>query len=429
MPKVATTDTDQKNRLLEQYDGVRAFSEKICQPLETEDYVIQAIDDVSPPKWHLAHTTWFFEQVVLEQFVENYKPYHENFYFLFNSYYNTFGPRVIRTRRGTISRPTVLEVYDYRHAVDQRMRQLLENFDGQQFVKMASLVELGLNHEQQHQELNLTDLKWNLGANPLYPTYRNLPAPSEKLTLNPPEFIGIKGGVFGAGHSSSEFSYDNETPKHDVLLADFKLMDRLVTCGEFLDFVNDGGYENPSFWLNDGWAVISQLGWKHPHYWINRDDRWMIYTLGGMRPLNASEPVCHVSFFEAAAYARWSGKRLPTEYEWERAAQTVLKNMPQGNFVDNDILHPVAADNNSEGLRQMFGDVWEWTNSAYLPYPGYLQEQGALGEYNGKFMSSQMVCRGGSCATSRNHFRITYRNFFQPDKRWQFTGFRLAADN
>lgn len=428
MPNVAAAITDQKSTLIEKFNAVRAYSEQLCQPLETEDYVIQSIEDVSPPRWHLAHTTWFFEQVVLEQFAKNYIPYHADYYFLFNSYYNTFGQRVMRTHRGTLSRPTVLEIYEYRNEVNLRMRKLIEEIDSKQFARMASLVELGLNHEQQHQELTLTDIKWNLGANPLYPVYRKLPVSSDKQSANPPRFITIKGSVFSAGHSSSEFSFDNETPKHDALVADFKLMDRLVTCGEFLRFVNDGGYQNPSLWLDDGWSIVTEQGWKYPHYWIKKDSNWLIYTLGGLRSFNDCEPVCHVSYFEAAAYARWAGKRLPTEYEWERAAQLIEDKISEGNFADNDTLHPVAADKNSEGLKQMFGDVWEWTNSAYLPYPGYLQAQGALGEYNGKFMSGQMVCRGGSCATSRNHFRITYRNFFQPDKRWQFLGFRLASD-
>lgn len=429
MLKTETSQDTRRAELITQYDEVRRFTEKICQPLEVEDYVIQAVGDASPPKWHLGHTSWFFEQFVLHQYVKNYHPYREEYYFVFNSYYNSFGDRVLRTQRGTLSRPTVREVYEYRTEIDGRVRDLIESIESDKFDALTEIIRLGLHHEQQHQELTLTDTKWNFGANPLKPEYRQLDLPSNGIDLPEPRFIEFEGGIAEIGHEgTTTFAYDNESPKHKVFLNDFALMDRLVTCGEYLAFIEDGGYETANLWLDDGWTIVNEEQWRHPHYWEKTEEGWKIFTLGGMRPLKLDEPVCHVSLFEAAAFARWSGKRLPTEFEWERAAQTLNENQLRGNFVDDDYLHPLAADPSIDGLRQMFGDVWEWTNSAYLPYPGYLQTGGALGEYNGKFMSGQMVCRGGSCLTSRNHLRISYRNFFQPEKRWQVLGFRLASD-
>lgn len=412
----------------ERYCQIRAFTEKLCQPLEIDDYVIQSIEDVSPPKWHLGHTTWFFEQVVLQQFVKNYRPFNEKYYYLFNSYYNSFGNRLKRPMRGTLSRPTVAKIFDYRSEIDSRLRLLITSVRDDQLSKVFALIELGLNHEQQHQELLLTDIKSNLGISVLYPAYRKLAIPDQSVAASTPRWVDFEGGTFECGRDALGFAYDNEIPRHKVYLKDYRLMDRLVTCGDFLDFIEDGGYTEPTLWLDDGWNSMNENGWEHPHFWHQNGDGWDIFTLGGLRPMISAEPVCHLSFFEAAAYARWAGKRIPTEFEWERAAQTLAKGQGEGIFVENELFHPAAAVNNTHGLKQMLGDVWEWTSSAYLPYPGYVQAEGALGEYNGKFMSGQMVCRGGSCVSSRNHVRITYRSFFQPDKRWQFLGFRLAAN-
>ena len=427
MSPVTEASVQQRERLLEQYDRVRRFTERLCQPLAVEDYVIQAMPDVSPPKWHLGHTTWFFEQVVLHQLAGDYRPYRERYYYVFNSYYETFGERLQRPLRGTLSRPTVEEVLRYREEIDRRIGEFIRSVSDTVYQQAAKLIEIGLHHEQQHQELILTDTKWNFGANPLLPRYRELAEPAPDQEPAPPRYVEVPGGVVEIGHAGDGFAYDNETPRHRVYVQDFALMDRLVTCGEFLEFIQDGGYRRAELWLDDGWTTVQTQGWEHPHYWHRTDEGWMVFTLGGPRRLNPAEPVCHVSYYEAAAFARWAGKRLPTEFEWEHAARTAGVRATAGNFVEDDLLHPRAAGD-GDGLKQMLGDCWEWTNSAYLPYPGYLQAHGALGEYNGKFMSGQMVCRGGSCVTAREHIRITYRNFFQPEKRWQFFGIRLAED-
>lgn len=416
------------------YSEVRSMTEKICHPLMVEDYVIQSMPDVSPPKWHLAHTTWFFERVILQEFVPGYIPHNEQYYFLFNSYYQSFGDRFRRDIRGTLSRPTVEEVLAYRRAIDERIGDLLSDENTSNHSRIASLLELGLNHEQQHQELLVTDIKHILASNPLQPTYRA----SEKnpgrghVPLPLMNFTPVQGGTYSIGADIAGFAWDNERPAHNVFLHDFKMMDRLVTCGEYRDFVEDGGYRNPLLWLSDGWDLVEQEGWKAPLYWHKENGEWQIMTLSGPRVLDADEPVAHVCYYEAMAFAQWAGKRLPTEAEWERVAQ-LLKTTPEcGNFLEQGHFHPVAygmAPGTTPGeFSQMFGDVWEWTSSAYLPYPGYRAERGPLGEYNSKFMINQMVLRGGSCATPRNHIRATYRNFFPCDKRWQFTGFRLADD-
>ncbi|MBD3402258.1 ergothioneine biosynthesis protein EgtB [candidate division GN15 bacterium] len=424
-PPATLSRTDLRRR----FDTVRRFSEELCRPLATEDYVVQPIEDVSPPKWHLAHTTWFFEQVVLERFQENYVRYHDTYYYIFNSYYQAFGDRAERSGRGTLSRPTVEQVYAYRAAVDERMHELFEALPEERFEEFASIVELGLHHEQQHQELLVTDIKYILATNPLLPIYLDGQLPSSG-SGRPASFVTYEGGVKEIGAKGDGFHYDCEGPRHKVYLHDFALMDRLVTCGEFREFIEDGGYENHDLWLSNGWDVITERGWKAPLFWVRDGDRWQIITMAGIRDLVDDEPVCHVSHYEAAAFARWAGKRLPTEAEWEVAAGELNTSGYPGNLVDEGYYHPVPAGtfNESSELRQMFGDVWEWTSSAFLPYPGYHRETGALGEYNGKFMNDQMVLRGGSCATSRSHLRATYRNFFQSDRRWQFTGFRLASD-
>lgn len=419
--------------LLTTFDAVRQTTEQICRPLVTEDYVIQSTPDVSPPKWHLAHTTWFFERVILQQFLKNYRPYNEQYYYFFNSYYQSFGERWKRDIRGTLSRPTVQDVFEYRRGVNERIRSLIGSRSGKEYNEIARLVELGLHHEQQHQELLVTDIKHILASNPLRPAYRSAHRVSKAFApIKPPKFVEVPGGVFEMGWAGEGFAWDNEFPRHKSFADDFALMNRLVTCGEYLQFISDGGYRNPLLWLSDGWDAVTKEGWDAPLYWEQVDGAWHVMTLSGLTPLDPDEPVSHVSFYEASAYAQWADKRLPTEVEWERAAALVKTSASCGNFLESEYYHPVplgqAPGVDADGLSQMFGDVWEWTGSSYLPYPGYKQERGPLGEYNGKFMINQMVLRGGSCATPRSHIRPTYRNFFQCEKRWQFTGFRLASD-
>ena len=417
----AAAGSSEITSLADRYARVRARSEALCRPLATEDYGVQPMDDASPPKWHLAHTTWFFETFLLKPFEAGYRPVDERYEYLFNSYYNGIGDPYPRPRRGFLSRPTVAQVYDYRAQVDAAMQGLLTRDDDE----LRRRIELGLNHEQQHQELILTDLKYNLGHNPLKPAYRqDLPNPESDSTA--PAFDEYPGGVFPVG-AGAPFCFDNELPRHTVLLQPFALGDRLVTNGEFLAFMEDGGYRNPALWLSDGWTTVRTQGWDCPLYWRCRDGQWLEYRLGGERPLATGDPVVHVSAYEADAYARWAGGRLPTEFELEVAAARL--DPLQGNFADDGVLHPGGACNApAGGQKQLFGDAWEWTSSAYGPYPGYRAPTGTLGEYNGKFMSSQLVLRGGSCATPRGHVRASYRNFFHPPDRWQFMGFRLAED-
>lgn len=423
--------TTNRAQLLEDFKRVREMSEELCRPLETEDFVVQTMEDISPPKWHLGHTTWFFEQVILESYCRSYQPYHSTFYFAFNSYYETFGARVERSSRGVQSRPTVAEIFDYRKTINSRIVELINSVEEKRWPELASLLELGLNHEQQHQELLLTDIKHIFASSPFLPVYADCEEQSFK-EIPPARMISFEGGQFEIGDSGDSFAYDCERPGHRVTVEDFVLMNRTVTCGEYLEFINDSGYRQPILWLSDGWAALETGGWKGPLYWREIDGQWQVMTLSGLRPLLLQEPVCHVSFYEASAYARWAGKRLPTEAEWEVAANSVRRSCAAGNFLDSKRFHPCPVALGSKGeeqeLHQMLGDLWEWTNSAFLPYPGYRQETGALGEYNGKFMCNQMVLRGGSCVTPRDHMRITYRNFFHCDKRWQFTGIRLAGD-
>ncbi|BAU65955.1 hypothetical protein STA3757_33550 [Stanieria sp. NIES-3757] len=407
--------------LIDFYQQVRQRSETICQPLAIEDYVIQTMADVSPPKWHLAHTTWFFETFLLVPYLNQYQVFHPQFGYLFNSYYEAVGQRHPRPQRGLLSRPTVEEVYQYRAYVDRAMAKLISQPDKDEQVE--SLIVLGLHHEQQHQELLLTDIKHILATNPLRPVYQvnNFTSSAELINFEE-KWLDYPGGIYSIGYQGEGFSFDNESPRHQTLLQDYYFATRLVTNEEYLEFIEASGYSNPEYWLSEGWSIVQAQQWQAPLYWEKIDGVWWIMTLGGMQPLQKDEPVCHVSFYEADAYARFCGKRLPTEAEWEIAtAQVPIR----GNFLETEKLHPTAALGMTRP-DQVFGDVWEWTQSAYLPYPGYQPEAGAIGEYNGKFMCNQMVLRGGSCVTPISHIRPTYRNFFPPSARWQFTGIRLA---
>lgn len=391
------------NSLLASYVGVRAFTEKLCEPLEVEDYIPQPIVDVSPARWNIAHTTWFFEEMILKQFVPDYPVYNEKFTFLFNSYYNTIGERTPRDNRGALSRPTVSEIFAYRKHVDDAMATLLSkrHSDSQAADEvgpdLAELVMLGINHEQQHQELFLTDLKFTFSQNPLFPAYSVDHAPEEAPESASEGSAEIAEGVYEVGFSGNGFCFDNELSRHKVYLNDFSISKALVTNGEYIEFIDDGGYRDFRLWHSEGWDWVNREGINAPLYWNKIAGDWNQFTLGGLRPCMPDAPVCHVSFYEATAFAEWKGMRLPTEFEWE-----------------------VASD------RFDWGKRWEWTNSAYLPYPGFARADGALGEYNGKFMINQMVLRGASVATPAGHSRPTYRNFFHPHLRWQFTGIRLA---
>jgi ergothioneine biosynthesis protein EgtB len=420
-----TTDRD---AAAARYLEVRRLTEKLAEPLAPEDQVVQSMPDVSPTKWHRAHTTWFFETFVLEPFAEGYEVFHPGYGYLFNSYYEAVGPRHPRPERGLVTRPTVAEVHAYREHVDGHMLALIEKAEAPLWSRIAPLVELGLNHEQQHQELVLTDIKHVFSCNSLCPAY----APGRPFAPRPApalQWFAYGGGLFTIGHEGPGFAFDNEGPPHEVVLRDFRLSSRPVTNGEFLEFIEDGSYENPEHWLSDGWATVRDRGWRAPLYWEETGGDWQILTLSGVYPVERGVPVCHVSYYEAAAFAAWAGKRLPTEAEWEVAARG-LDDAPEraANFLDSGHLHPVPASGSGTGPVQMFGDVWEWTQSPYTPYPGYRPPPGAVGEYNGKFMCNQLVLRGGSCATPPGHVRATYRNFFAPDARWQFSGFRLAED-
>jgi len=405
---------------------VRAATAELCAPLAVEDYVVQSMPDASPAKWHLAHTSWFFEEFVLARAVPDHRAYDEHYRYLFNSYYNTVGPMHCRAARGMLSRPTVAEVMAYRTNVDERMASLLDA--GRLPDGLEEVVTLGLEHERQHQELLLTDIKHLFSLNPLLPAYRQRPGrqPARAAALL---YVRFEGGITGIGHAGAGFCFDNELPRHRALVPPFRLANRPVTNGEYLEFVRAGGYEDARLWLSDGWALARRDGWQRPIYWSPSLEEE--FTLTGTRELDPQAPLCHVSFYEADAFARWAGARLPTEFEWELAAGTVPLT---GNFVEAREWHPKAATEPVTGSAapdtplQMFGDVWEWTQSAYAPYPGYSPLAGSLGEYNGKFMINQLVLRGGSCATPREHIRASYRNFFPPAARWQFSGVRLAGE-
>ncbi|MDX1455346.1 MAG: ergothioneine biosynthesis protein EgtB [Gammaproteobacteria bacterium] len=407
------------------YRSTRSFTEALAAPLSPEDMVVQSMPDVSPTKWHLAHVSWFFENFLLAPHLPGYAAYDERFGYLFNSYYYQVGQMHRRAERGFLSRPSVAEILAYRQHVDKHMEQLLDRLDEDKAAHVGVLVELGIQHEQQHQELLLTDIKHVLSQNPLKPAYHDMPEGSGARAAEL-AFIDFAGGIHDVGQAGPGFHFDNEGPAHQVLLQDFAMANRPVTNREYREFILAGGYREPRWWLSEGWATILAEDWSRPFYW--QEDLASEFTLGGVQALNPDAPVSHLSYFEADAYASWAGKhwegaRLPTEFEWEVFARQQDTRMP-ANTADLGRFHPDAAD--SQPVSQVWGDVWEWTRSSYSPYPGYSPPAGAIGEYNGKFMSGQFVLRGGSCATSRDHIRSTYRNFFYPPDRWQFTGLRLA---
>jgi ergothioneine biosynthesis protein EgtB len=415
-----TPDTGQAS-LRERLIATRALSSDLAHPLSDEDQVVQVMDDASPTKWHLAHTTWFFEAFLLKRFLAGYRVFDERFEYCFNSYYETVGPRHPRPKRGLLTRPSAQEVRDYRAYVDAALDRL---FDTALTPDAAQLIELGINHEQQHQELLLTDILSLFAAEPLKPAYRETGSGVAAGSSEPLTWRSFDGGIFAVGHAGKGFAYDNEGPRHDELIRPFKLANRCVTNAEWIEFIADGGYANPTLWLADGWNTVRAENWNAPLYFEQAEGGAAQMSLNGFRPADPSAPVAHVSYYEADAFARWAGCRLPTEFEWEVAAETVpLK----GRTLGHDHLQPVAAGPGG-GLKQMFGDVWEWTGSAYQPYPGFKAAPGAVGEYNGKFMCNQFVPKGGSCATPEGHIRSTYRNFFYPHQRWQFAGLRLAKD-
>ncbi|MTI22588.1 ergothioneine biosynthesis protein EgtB [Fulvivirga sp. RKSG066] len=408
--------------LKERFLGVRKKTVDICSRLSPEDHVVQPVEEVSPPKWHLGHTTWFFETFLLKNHLSGYEIYHDQFSFLFNSYYESVGERVIRTNRGNITRPGVEEVLNYRKHVDQAMSQLL---DGGLSDDLITLLELGIQHEQQHQELLIYDIKYILGHNPTFPAYLEEKSKADG-EVSPIGFMTIEEGVYSIGHQGPGFSFDNELGRHKVYLHGYEIMDRLVTNGEFLEFIEAGGYSYFRHWLSEGWEWVNQNEIKAPEYWHKVNGEWMMYSLrGGLKPLDLHAPVTHISYFEADAYAKWKGLRLPTEFEWEVACAKYGEISRASNFVETEQFETKSAEGKNN---QLYGDVWEWTSSAYLPYPFYEAPEGAVGEYNGKFMVNQMVLKGGSCATQRVHIRNTYRNFFHPHLRWMFSGLRLAKN-
>jgi ergothioneine biosynthesis protein EgtB len=411
--------------LLARFHQVRNFTTGLCANLEPEDLVVQSMPDVSPTKWHLAHTTWFFETFILKKFVPGYRPEVPQYAYLFNSYYNAAGDMHRRDLRGLISRPTVKEAQRYRSSIDSHIDDLLSNAAEKLLDEIEPILILGIHHEQQHQELLVTDIKHVFAQNPLYPVFRERKIGIVPTQTTPMHFLDFEEKTLEVGHDGREFAYDNESPRHRALIPAFSMASRPVTNGEYIAFIEDDGYARAEFWLSLGWFTVNEQHWQSPLYWTKCDGRWWNFTLSGFRPVDENEPVTHVSYFEADAFANWTGARLPTEFEWERAA---AKIDIEGNFVESEIFHPCPALASADDLHQMFGDVWEWTRSSYAPYPGYRAAPGALGEYNGKFMCNQYVLRGGSCATSQSHIRRTYRNFFQPEKRWQFTGIRLARD-
>lgn len=432
------TNSDRIEDWIQRYRHTRRQTEILCRPLQEEDFNLQAMPQVSPPKWHLAHTTWFFEVLWLKEFSSHYSEVNPQYTPLFNSYYQSIGQPFPREHRGLLSRPSLEEVIAYRHEVDSRVEKLLKKLTPQRRTSALQRLLLGLHHEQQHQELLLTDIKYNFSKNPLLPAYLPVPESDHSAAAHSPakiDWCKFPGGIVSLGHNvddddttAAPFCFDNETPRHRAFLQPYALANRLINNGDFLHFIQDGGYHRSELWLSDGWAQVQQQRWEAPLYWfapgtIPHHNHWQVFTLYGLQPLRLSEPVCHISYYEADAFARWADARLPTEAEWENAA--ALQKF-EGHFIDDGVLHPRAPCAALPPPCQMFGDVWEWTSSAYAPYPGYQPCAGAVGEYNGKFMCSQMVLRGGSCVSERDHLRASYRNFFYPGDRWQFSGLRLA---
>jgi ergothioneine biosynthesis protein EgtB len=409
--------------LLERFAAVRRQTEALTAPLETEDYVVSSMPDVSPTKWHLAHTSWIFETFVLTPFDERYVTPNPKYAFLFNSYYVQAGERHCRAQRGLVTRPTVAEVFAYRAHVDAAMTSLIARIAGDVAHPAHGVIELGLHHEQQHQELMLTDIKHVFWTNPMRPAYAPRPR-GDGASVGAAGWRTVAAGIHRIGFEGDGFSFDNESPSHRVFVDDFKIADRLVTNADYLAFIEDRGYHRPELWLSNGWAIVRDGNREAPLYWERSADGWTEFSLAGVHPVDPSEPVCHVSYYEADAFARWAGARLPTEPEWEIAARP---EPVDGAFVEARNFHPSPAPRR-DGVRQLYGDVWQWTQSAYTAYPGYKPAAGAIGEYNGKWMADQWVLRGASCATPRSHARLTYRNFFPSDARWQFMGIRLASD-
>jgi ergothioneine biosynthesis protein EgtB len=420
------TEGDQLASLQESFIRTRLTTEAIAAPLSAEDQTVQSMPDASPTKWHLAHTTWFFETFLLVPFLAGYRCFDDRYGYLFNSYYDSVGPRHPRPQRGLLTRPLAAEVSRYRMYVEEAMADLLHSERSD--PRLASLVELGINHEQQHQELMLTDILHAFSRNPLLPAYHAPVSITAPAAPSLQTWLAYPAGLYEIGHCGEGFGFDNEGPRHRVFLRPFKLAARPVSNGEWRAFIEDAGYCRPELWLSDGWATAQSEGWSAPLYWRAEEGNALAMTLAGLQPIDPAAPVCHVSYYEADAYARWAGKRLPTEAEWEIAACGLP---PEGNSLQTGALRPLPLADGAAGARpsQMFGDVWEWTCSAYMPYPGYRPPAGAIGEYNGKFMCNQMVLRGGSCVTPDGHVRATYRNFFYPHQRWQFSGVRLAEDD
>lgn len=411
---------------LASYQQVRQRTEAICRPLEIEDYVIQGMEDVSPAKWHLAHTTWFFETFILKSFMQNYRPFDPRFYYLFNSYYQQVSEPFPRPKRGLLSRPTVATIYAYRQWVDKALQELITAHT-EMDEKINDLLLMGIHHEQQHQELLLMDIKYNFSLHPDYPSYQ-LSSIAAANPINKLHLIEVAETTAQLGFSGNGFSYDNERPTHACIIPSFCIANRLITNGEYQIFIEEKGYQRPSFWLSDGWDCILKHHWEAPLYWRKIDNEWYEFTLQGLKKLNPDEPVCHVSFFEADAYARWCEMRLPSEAEWEHFVRLTKVPIEEGHFMEKEYFHPSIASSSTTQPQQFLGSTWEWTRSMYAPYPGYQSYEGVLGEYNEKFMCNQLVLRGGSCITPKTHIRSTYRNFFQAEKRWPFTGIRLAKD-